>query len=1017
MSRGEASVAAIVLAIELSGGAPVGPDFERPAAIVSPQFKEIAGWKVATPRQSELKGEWWSVFHNAELSRLESAVAISNQTVKADEANYREALALINEARAGLFPTINGNGSAVHSSPNVTTLTAEATGQWMLDVWGLVRREIEAEQAGAEGVAANLANALLAAQSALALAYVQLREADSLETLLTRTVEDYKHSLQIATNQYNAGTAAKSDVITAEAQVLNAQAALIAAGVSRAQSEHAIAVLMGRPPAGLSIPRGLLASGIPSIPVGLPSSLLERRPDVAAAEETMRQANVEIGVAFAGYFPAISLSGLFGYSGDPWIRQIGAANPVWSFGASLAQPLFNGGLTGAQVEAARETYQSDVATYRQTVLTAIQQVEDNLAGIRILSREATVQAEDVRISRQATQIAINEYQAGTQAYTAVVTAEQQQLAAEEAQLSTRAQIQTGRGQPHRRARWRLEPVEAARRGGGFLAAQPSSRKPMMTTSAGAGTIEPTESHVGKTSPERSGLVLAALILAAAVANLNLAVANVALPSIGAAFDTSQTTLDLVAVGYSLGLAASVLYLGALGDRYGRKTMLVLGVMVSAPACVAAAFAPNAWVLVAARFVGGVAAGMAFPTTLALIAALWSGPARTKSIAIWSGAGGAIASLGPLTSGWLLERFWWGSVFLITLPLAAVALAMALAFVPSHVNETSDPVDNLGGVLSVLFVAALVMAINLAATPDGGAPTLGLATVAFAAGTAFIVRQRRARAPLYDLHVAARRIFWVAATAGSIVFGALMGAMFVGQQFLQNVLGYSTLEAGLAILPAAIFMVLTAPFSARLVNARGARFTLLTGYAFCLLGFLAMLVLWKEGVAYWKVALGYAFIGVGVGFAGTPASHSLTGSVPVDRAGMASGTADLQRDLGGAVMQSIFGALLTAGYGAAFGAAIANASGSDKRLLTDSIVHQLLKSFAGAADIAVRYPRYAGEITEAAKSAFLSGDQLAYIAGILAIVLGAALVFFLFPGKDEEERLLAQYHSADISRSN
>ncbi len=357
------------------------------------------------------------------------------------------------------------------------------------------------------------------------------------------------------------------------------------------------------------------------------------------------------------------------------------------------------------------------------------------------------------------------------------------------------------------------------------------------------------------------------------------------------------------------------------------------------------------------------------------------------------------------------------MFLITLPVVVVALVMALIIVPSHVNETRDPIDHLGGVLSAMFVGTLVMAINLAATPDGGAHTLGLATAAFAAGIAFFIRQRRVRAPLYDLHVAARRIFWVAAAAGSIVFGALMGAMFVGQQFLQNVLGYSTLEAGVAILPGVVLMVLTAPNSARLVNARGARFTLLTGYAFCLFGFLTMLVLWQEGVSYWKVGLGYAFIGIGVGFAGTPASHSLTGSVPVDRAGMASGTADLQRDLGGAVMQSVLGALLTASYGAAFGAAIASASEADKRLITDSIVHQLLKSFAGAADIAQRYPRYAGQITEAAKSAFLSGDQSAYIAGIVAILFGAALVFFLFPGKDEEERLLAQYYSVDISRAN
>lgn len=433
----------LLLAFALSGCAPVGPNFERPAAIVSPQFKEIKGWKIATPRANEPKGEWWSVFHDPELDRLERVVVVSNQAIKADEANYRQALALINEARAGLFPTVNGTGSAERSSPALTTLTAEASGIWTLDVWGQVRREIEAQQAGAEASAANLANATLASQSELALAYVTLREADSLEDLLTRTVVEYQRSVTITQNQYNAGTAAKSDVITAEAQLLNAQASLIAAGVSRAQSEHAIAVLMGRPPAGLSVPRGALSTTVPSLPVGLPSSLLERRPDVAAAEETMRQANSEIGVAFAGYFPAVSLSGLIGYSGNPFaVSAFGPTNPVWSFGASLAQPLFNGGLTTAQVEAARETYQSDVATYRATVLTAIQQVEDNLSGIRILSREVKVQAEDVRISRQATQITLNEYRAGTQAFTAVIVAEAQQLSAEESLLSTQAQVQT-----------------------------------------------------------------------------------------------------------------------------------------------------------------------------------------------------------------------------------------------------------------------------------------------------------------------------------------------------------------------------------------------------------------------------------------------------------------------------------------------------------------------------------------------------------------------------------------------
>ncbi len=517
-----------------------------------------------------------------------------------------------------------------------------------------------------------------------------------------------------------------------------------------------------------------------------------------------------------------------------------------------------------------------------------------------------------------------------------------------------------------------------------------------------------------TGLERGGIILTSLILVAAVANLNLSVANVALPSIGKAFDASQTALDLVAVGYSLGLAASVLWLGALGDRYGRKLMLLIGTTLAIPASLLAAFSPSVEVLIVARLLGGLAAGMAYPTTLALITALWSGPGRTRSIALWSGLGGAIAALGPLISGFLLEHFVWGSVFLVTLPLAVVALVMAFLFVPAHVNETTSPVDNLGGILSALLVGALILAINFAPVPNEGALVLGMATIVVAAGIVFFIRQRRARNPLYDLHVAGRRTFWVAAIAGIIVFGSLMGAMFIGQQYLQNVQGYSTFEAGLSILPAAIFMVLVAPRSAKLVEARGARFTLLLGYVFCLLGFLTMLLLWKEGSPYWEVGLGYAFIGTGVGFAGTPASHSLTGSVPVQRAGMASGTADLQRDLGGAIMQSIFGALLTAGYAAAVAAAVA--ADPNKQQITSSTQAALQKSFASAASVAQRYPQYASQITAAAKASFLAGDQWAYLAGIVAILLGAVIVFFLFPKKDEEQKLLAEYHAEDTGHT-
>jgi MFS transporter, DHA2 family, multidrug resistance protein len=516
------------------------------------------------------------------------------------------------------------------------------------------------------------------------------------------------------------------------------------------------------------------------------------------------------------------------------------------------------------------------------------------------------------------------------------------------------------------------------------------------------------------APARAGLVLVSLILVAAVANLNLAVANVALPSIGKEFDSSQTVLDLIAVGYSLGLAASVLYFGAIGDRYGRKLMLILGMALSVPACLLAAWAPSDEVLFVARLLGGLSAGMAFPTTLALITALWAGPGRTKSIALWSGVGGAISALGPVASGALLEHFWWGSVFLLTLPLAAVALVLAIVLVPSHVNEATDPVDNLGGVLSVVLVASLVLAINFAPVPNRGALALGLGAIALAALAAFVLRQRRAGSPLYDLEVAGRRVFWVAACAGLIVFGTLMGAMFIGQQFLQNVLDYSTFQAGAAILPAAACMVLVAPRSAKIVDARGARFTLLIGYGFCLLGFLTMLLLWNEGISYWKVALGYAFIGIGVGFAGTPASHSLTGSVPVTRAGMASGTADLQRDLGGAIMQSILGALLTAGYAAAVATAVAGAPASEQAQLTDGVQAQLEKSFAGAEAIAEQHPQYASQITAAAKESFLDGADLAYTAGIVAILLGAALVFLRFPRKDEEERLLERYRREDTA---
>jgi NodT family efflux transporter outer membrane factor (OMF) lipoprotein len=376
---------------------------------------------------------------NRETIARRAQVSISNQTLKADEANYREAQALIAEARAALFPTLTLNGAAQRSSPSAsaqTGLSLEANASWTPDIWGQVRRTIESQAAGAQASAATLANAQLTAQSSLATAYYELRETDSLHDLLADTVNQYKRSLDITQNQYTAGTAARSDVITAQALLLAAQAQEIATDVARAQFEHAVAAQMGRPPAGLSIPHAALGHYLPKIPVRLPSTLLERRPDVASAERTMQQENALIGVAIAAYYPNVTLSGLLGVAGSPG-APVAASNPVWSIGLAVAQTVFNGGLTDAQVAAARATYEASVGTYRQTVLAAFQQVEDQLVAIRVLAPEENVQIEAVKAAEQAVRIALNEYQAGTQNFTTVVTAEATALSDEESALTTR----------------------------------------------------------------------------------------------------------------------------------------------------------------------------------------------------------------------------------------------------------------------------------------------------------------------------------------------------------------------------------------------------------------------------------------------------------------------------------------------------------------------------------------------------------------------------------------------------
>ena len=535
---------------------------------------------------------------------------------------------------------------------------------------------------------------------------------------------------------------------------------------------------------------------------------------------------------------------------------------------------------------------------------------------------------------------------------------------------------------------------------------------MSSATLGAKPGGSADASQASSGPKKAGLILATLIIVAAVANLPLAMANVALPSIGAYFDASQTQLNLVAVAYSLGLACSVLWLGALGDRYGRKMMAVLGVALAIPAALISGFSPTIQVLIFGRLFGGFAAGMAYPTTLALIAALWGpGPGRTRSIALWAAIGGAISVSGPLLSGLLLQFTTWPWVFWIVIPLAVVALFLAWKNIPAHINEATEPVDNLGGILSVVLVGAFVLSINFLPVAGYQQFAIGLLVVAAIAGVLFVIRQRRAKNPLYDLKVAARPTFWVAAVAGIIVFGALMGSMFIGQQYMQDVLGFGTVQAALPALFAGAFMILAAPRSAKIVEARGSRFTLLAGYVFVFLGFLTMLLLWTETATFWVVVLAFIFVGIGIGLSGTPASRSLTGSVPVTRVGMASGTADLQRDLGGALFTSLFGALLAAGYAAAMISAIAAApEGSE---IPPAAVSGLTMSYAGAQSVAAEYPQYATQITSAAKTSFLAGDQYAYLAGIIAVLLGAALVFLIFPKRDEERQALVNYHQQDM----
>ncbi|MBV9522480.1 MAG: efflux transporter outer membrane subunit [Alphaproteobacteria bacterium] len=445
---------AAVLAAALLSACTVGPDYERPGAPVPLAYKE-AGWKVGEPRDGIDRGPWWTVFNDPVLSQLEDQVAVSNQTLKADEAAFRQAQAVVAEARAGFFPTFgisgsaqrtgNGGGGSSRGSISGGTLTSggaavtqtgggsggrvqnvfdvSGNASWVPDLWGRIRRTVEGDIATAQVSAADLAAARLTIEAQLATDYFEIRIADELQRLLDSSVAAFKRSLQITRNQHAAGIASLADVANADTQVKTTQAQAIAVGNQRAQLEHAIAALIGKPPAELSIAPAPFPAALPTIPPGVPSSLLERRPDIAAAERQMAATNAQIGVATAAFYPDLTLTASGGFTAPAIGQLLQASNSLWSIGSSLAETVFDGGLRTAQVAAARAAYDQSVANYRQIVLTGFQQVEDELSALRILTQQADAEAAAVASAREAERLTLNQYKAGTVAYTSVIVAQ------------------------------------------------------------------------------------------------------------------------------------------------------------------------------------------------------------------------------------------------------------------------------------------------------------------------------------------------------------------------------------------------------------------------------------------------------------------------------------------------------------------------------------------------------------------------------------------------------------------
>jgi len=432
------------------GGCMLGPDYQRPSAPTSPAYKELADWKPAQPQDSVPRGKWWQIYGDAELDALEEQVDISNFNIAVAAAQVREAQALTQQARAGLFPSLDlavgatrsktqaggaRNTGTERSINNSYNIALDAS--WEIDLWGRIRRGIEASEASAQASAADLESARLSAQALLAQDYWLLRVSDADIVLLQESAAGYEKSLQLTQNQYSAGTVSRNDVVQAQAQLKATQAQALDAQIGRAQLEHAIALLIGKPPAELTIARSTPAWTFPVVPAGVPSELLERRPDIAAAERSVAAANAQIGVAEAAFFPALTLTGIGGFQSSTISQLLSLPNQYWSIGAAVAQSIFDAGLRLGQKAQAVATYDATVATYRQTVLGGFQEVEDNLVALRVLEQETTVQDEAVSAARETVTITNNQYRAGITTYLAVVVVQNAALNSERTALSIR----------------------------------------------------------------------------------------------------------------------------------------------------------------------------------------------------------------------------------------------------------------------------------------------------------------------------------------------------------------------------------------------------------------------------------------------------------------------------------------------------------------------------------------------------------------------------------------------------